>query len=258
MSDTPRLHRRGLLLGAAAVTGGSVLGTLPPTPRAARAATGGHTPRIHTRADWAARPPKAPATVLAKAPDHIVVHHTASENSTDYSLEHAFGLSRAIQNFHMDDNGWDDTGQQLTISRGGFLMEGRNRSLEAIAARQHVMGAQTLGHNDHTIGIENEGTYLTETPTKRLWLKLAVTCAWLCETYDLDPFEAIVGHRDYVATACPGDRLYEMLPALRVMVAGIMELTTSPGRELHTPRRGPFPVPRTRFDHGPAAAPGER
>ncbi|KAB2352427.1 peptidoglycan recognition protein family protein [Actinomadura rudentiformis] len=252
MPQAPRLHRRGLLLGTAAMTGGVVLGALPFASREAQAA-----PRVYTRADWKARPPKAVATVLPQGPDHIVVHHTASQNSTDYSLEHAFGLSRAIQNFHMDDNGWDDTGQQLTISRGGFLMEGRNRSLEAIAARQHVRGAQTLGHNDHTIGIENEGTYLTERPTKRLWWKLAYTCAWLCDTYDLDPYEAIVGHRDYVATACPGDELYAMLPALRATVATIMDIT-SPRRELHPPRRGPFPTPRTRFDHGPAASPGER
>ncbi|MFG2005545.1 peptidoglycan recognition family protein [Spirillospora sp. NPDC048911] len=254
MHPAPSLHRRGLLLGAAAVGGGAVLGALPLTPRTAQASSGF---RVYTRANWEARPPKAVATVLPTAPDHIVVHHTASENSTDYSLKHAFVLSRAIQNFHMDGNGWDDTGQQLTISRGGFLMEGRNRSLEAIATRRHVRGAQTLGHNDHTIGIENEGTYLTEVPTKRLWWKLAATCAWLCETYDLDPYEAIVGHRDYVATACPGDRLYAMLPALREAVAGIMDVA-SPRRELRPLRQGTFPVPGTRFDHGPAAAPGER
>jgi hypothetical protein len=54
--------------------------------------------------------------------------------AADVSLEHAFQDSRDIQNLHMDTNGWSDTGQQLTIGRGGFVMEGGNRSLEAIGA----------------------------------------------------------------------------------------------------------------------------
>jgi hypothetical protein len=49
------------------------------------------------------------------------------------------------------------------------------------------------------------------------------TCAWLCSVYGLDPYEAIVGHRDYVSTTvCPGDVLYSRLPELRNRVATTM------------------------------------
>ncbi|TDD82772.1 peptidoglycan recognition protein family protein [Actinomadura rubrisoli] len=249
MSNDTGIGRRRLLAGAATLTGGALLA--PALARPALAGQPRSAPRVHPRLDWQARAPKAAATVLPTGPDHIVVHHTASENATDYSLEHAYELSRSIQKAHMDDNGWDDIGEQLTISRGGHLMEGRNLSLDAIANRQHVVGAHTLGHNSHTIGIENEGTYMTETPTPRLLVQLTLTCAWLCRTYDLNPHDAIVGHRDYNNTACPGDRLYALLPKLRTAVAAILSLPR-PEHENRPHNDGPRPGPKRRFDHGPA------
>lgn len=185
-------------------------------------------PHIYTRAEWKARPPRRPAKVLDRPPDHIVVHHTATANSRDRSLAHAFALSRFIQDFHMNKNGWDDTGQQLTISRGGIVMEGRNRSLRAVRAGDLAVGAQVLHHNEHTIGIENEGTYSTKAVPRRLWGSLLEVCVWLCRAYDLDPAKAIVGHRDYNRTACPGDVLYSRLPELRRAVAARLDRSTGP------------------------------
>jgi hypothetical protein len=180
--------------------------------------------RIHTRGDWEAVPPRRRATLLKKPPDRIVVHHTATENSKDTSLEHAYALSRRIQRFHMHERGWDDTGQQLTISRGGHVMEGRNRSLEAIRTGGHTVGAQARYHNDHTLGIENEGEYSKAPVPGKLWDALVETCCWLCVEYRLDPFRAIVGHRDLVTTDCPGDVLYARLPELRAEVAQSLAL----------------------------------
>jgi hypothetical protein len=176
-------------------------------------------PQVYTRAEWGARAPRRPAKVLKRAPDRIVVHHTATANTNDMSQAHAFDLSRSIQRWHMDGNGWDDSGQQLTISRGGIVMEGRNRSLKAIRAGELAVGAQVLHHNQHTIGIENEGTYTSKAVPGTLWNSLVEVCVWLCRQYKLDPAEAIVGHRDYNNTTCPGDRLYARLPELRQAVA---------------------------------------
>ncbi|WP_344902781.1 peptidoglycan recognition family protein [Actinomadura meridiana] len=180
-------------------------------------------PHVYTRKQWKARRPRRPAKVADRRPDHIIVHHTATANSDDRSVEHAFALSRRIQDIHMDTNGWDDTGQQLTISRGGIVMEGRNRSLKAIHDGDLAIGAQVLHHNGHTIGIENEGTYTTKAVPSHLWTSLVEVCVWLCQAYDLEPSEAIVGHRDYNATACPGDVLYARLPELRRAVAGRLD-----------------------------------
>lgn len=255
MPDTPAIGRRELLTRAAVIAGGAALigGAADLTrPRTARAATA---PRVYTRAEWGARPPTTPATII-KAPDHLVVHHMAFPNSTDYSLSHAFQLSRDCQNLHMDTNGWSDTGQQLTISRGGYVMEGRNRSLEAIGKGANVMGAQVAGENDHTLGIENEGTYTSVLPPAALWNALVQTLAWLCDDYGLDPHTAIVGHRDYNTTQCPGDALYAKLPDLRNQVANALGLL-APAERAGALTRTNLPGPRFRGDHGPAVGPRE-
>ncbi|WP_121436314.1 N-acetylmuramoyl-L-alanine amidase [Actinomadura pelletieri] len=135
-------------------------------------------------------------------------------------------------------------------------MEGRNRTLDAVNSVHHVMGAHTLSHNDHTIGIENEGTYMTEEPTSALWEQLVATCSWLCDTYRLDPHTAIVGHRDYNTTACPGDTLYALLPELRNQVADTLGRPRIAKRS-PTARSG-LPGPRRTFDHGPAVGPRDR
>ncbi|WP_433330873.1 peptidoglycan recognition protein family protein [Spirillospora sp. CA-294931] len=196
-------------------------------------------PKIHGRAAWKAKPPRRPAKILGRAPDHIVVHHTDSPNTSDRSLAHAYDLSRSIQRFHMQGRGWDDAGQQLTISRGGHIMEGRNRSLAAILAGQHVVGAQALHHNDHTIGIENEGNYTKSKVPPPLWDALVDTCVWLCAVYRLDPTKAIVGHRDLVDTDCPGNLLYAKLPTLRRTVS--TRLTTP-----RKPAQKPKPKPKSK------------
>jgi N-acetylmuramoyl-L-alanine amidase len=176
-------------------------------------------PRVHPRDSWQALPARRPATILDRAPDRIVVHHTETPNTGDLSLAHAYDLSRSVQRFHMRERGWDDTGQQLTISRGGHVMEGRNLSLAAILTGRHVIGAQARRHNEHTIGIENEGNYMSARVPRRLWRSLTEVCVWLCVTYRLDPHRAIVGHRDLVSTDCPGDVLYALLPRLRRQVS---------------------------------------
>lgn len=204
------LSRRTLLGGA----GGLVLGGAFAVP--AHAA-----PRVYTRAEWSARPPRSPVSIIGR-PDHIVIHHTASSNTSDFSLQQAYAISHWIQNLHMDRNGWIDAGQQLTISRGGYVLEGRDRSLYAIGRGQNVYGTQTANHNSHTIGIEHEGIYVSAGVPASLFESSVQTCAWLCTVYGLDPYAAIVGHRDYNPTQCPGDRFYARLPELRDRVASAM------------------------------------
>jgi N-acetylmuramoyl-L-alanine amidase len=211
-------------------------------------AAGGAMPRVYTRKSWGARQADQPMTVLNHAPDHIVVHHTASPNATDTSLTHAFQLSRDIQKFHMDTRKWGDIGEQLTISRGGFIMEGRSRSLETIKSGHLIEGAQCLHNNDHTIGIENEGTYLKVEVPDELWASLVSTCAWLCVAYGLDPQEAILGHRDFNQTDCPGDVLYGRLPELRRQVAQALGQPIRGGE----PPMPTGPAGQVTFDHGPA------
>ncbi|POM26336.1 N-acetylmuramoyl-L-alanine amidase [Actinomadura rubteroloni] len=213
--------RRVLLGGLAAVPFGLGGGTAAAARR----------PEVAARERWGAVPATSAIRVLDRAPDRIVVHHTGGANATDVSVEHAYELSRSIQRFHMEGRGWSDIGEQLTISRGGQVMEGRTGSLASIASGRLTVGAQVLGHNEHTLGIENEGTYMDVDVPDPLWASLAETCAWLCAAYDLDPGDAIVGHRDFNSTDCPGDVLYARLPELRQEVGALL------GRRVRAVRR---------------------
>lgn len=264
-SRRPRIGRRGLLSGAlaggVAVTAGNTL--FAPGAEARTGPADGcpvHRPRLHTREEWKAVPPADPGGVKVEpfAPALIVVHHMDYPNSTDYSLEHAFQLSRDCQYDHMHNNGWNDIGQQLTISRGGFLMEGRYRSAGSIRRGEHVIGAQVANWNTASIGIENEGTYITELPPAAQWRTLVATCAWLCDRYDLSPMTAIVGHRDLnqpgtpLATECPGNALYKKLPELRANVATAMGLPAGDGSANHVTEDMPSVQGARERDHGPA------
>ena len=254
------VDRRTMLRGAALAAGGVLLGSTMGVS-AVGPASAAAMPKVYTRSDWGARSPRGSIEVLAEAPTHIVIHHTATGNVSDTSTSHAASLSRSIQSYHMDSNGWDDTGQQLTISRGGHIMEGRDQSLKAIQDGGHVLGAHTADHNSHTIGIENEGTYSSAAPPGSLVSALVDTCSWLCLVYQLDPQDAIVGHRDYNATACPGDELYAMLPKLRDDVGSrlreqLSHLSRVVGEDLSLDQLPNFPdVPEAErvatFYHGP-------
>ncbi|WP_116247526.1 peptidoglycan recognition family protein [Nocardiopsis sp. FIRDI 009] len=257
----PLVDRRTMLRGSALAAGGVLLGGTMAVS-ATDTAIAAVRPKVYKRSDWGARRPKTSVDILDHPPTHIVVHHTATPNTSDLSKSHAAALSRAIQRHHMNNNGWNDTGQQLTISRGGYIMEGRDRSLSSIWDGRHVIGAHTANHNSHTIGIENEGLYSSAKPPGKLMEALVETCTWLCLVYQLNPADAIVGHRDFNATACPGDKLYSMLPELRRDVESslrekLRHLSRVAGTELTLEKLPSYPpTPNGErsmpFYHGPA------
>ncbi|MGW3959807.1 peptidoglycan recognition protein family protein [Amycolatopsis sp. NPDC005003] len=213
--DIAHLPRRGFLRGAAGLAVAGAAGLV--LPGAARAA--GTEPRIYSCAEWGARPPADALTTLDHPANRILVHHIAGANSTDYSLAHAFQVARDDQHDHIDNNHWSDTGQHFTISRGGYRLEGRHGSLDALRGRTTmIQGAHCPGQNTNAIGIENEGLYTSVEPPEAQFASLVVFCAHICRQYGI-PVEEIKGHRDFYNTECPGDKLYAKLPQLRSEVA---------------------------------------
>ena len=253
---SPHGHdRRTLLRGSLAATAAGAIGLgSTGTAHAAPAAEGRGTasparaavaePRIYSTAEWGARPPSDSIVVLDQVPTYIVVHHTANPgNSTDYSLAHAMEICRSIQNFHMDSNGWIDSGQQFTNSRGGYRLEGRHQSLSVVrGGTQHVQGANVGGYNSQVIGIENEGLYTSVDVPQALWDSLVDLVAWIADRYGTT-MPNIRGHRDFNSTECPGDVLYGRLQELRDEVA--VRLGTAPAQ-----RFVPWPLLRP-GDFGP-------
>ncbi|HZN20016.1 MAG TPA: peptidoglycan recognition family protein [Micromonosporaceae bacterium] len=208
------LLRGGVLTGAFAVAAGAQLWR----PAAALAVA---QPTIHSTSEWGAEPPRGTIQILDPRPTKIVVHYTAGSNSNDLSLAHAFQVARNIQQAHFA-RGFIDSGQQFTISRGGHIMTGRHHSkTELVQGADHVLGAHCTGQNEESVGIENEGTYTSVQILDGHYNKLVKMCAYICQQYGIAPGR-IFGHRDFVATECPGDRLYARLPRLRDDVRALL------------------------------------
>lgn len=221
--------RRGVMLGGLA--SGALLVGLGGVAEAVPTAG----PPIIDCDGWGARPNSRIVQVVRARPVKIIVHHTATANVEDYGRGAAEQIARAIQDFHMDRRGWIDSGQHFTISRGGFVLEGRRRSLEALrSGRKQVEGAHCTGQNLVSIGIENEGTYTGTGPPGILWDRLREMCAYVCSQYGIAPGE-IFGHRDFKDTQCPGDILNGLLPRLRVEVGDLLGLRVTVSSSLQGP-----------------------
>jgi len=209
------LMRGAMTFGTVAAAGGLDLLTASPVFAAVPE------PTIASCSTWGARSASSAVQIHSYKPSYIVVHHTATSNSVSTTQSAAYSLARSIQNFHMDSNGWIDSGQNFTVSRGGYAMEGRHRSLETLRGGTSFVHGAHVGAgsvNSESIGIENEGTYTSATPPDALFNKLVDLCAYICDKYSVGSNQ-IFGHRDFMATACPGNILYGMLPELRTAVA---------------------------------------
>lgn len=184
------------------------------------------TAKVITASEWGARP--ARATFSRTAPRYVVVHHTDNLNPPNdpsrRTLEGAVRLARNIQKFHMDDNGWSDSGHNFLNTTGGFLLEGRQGSLDAVKKGFCIQSAHAaqdpgkLANGNQSPGIENEGNFMTFQMGQKQWDSLVELCASLCSSCNISPLN-IKGHRDFSDTDCPGDWLYSQLPNLRKQVA---------------------------------------
>lgn len=230
--DRPFTRRTALRagLGATAAAGLGILPQLAAPSSASADDSSVDLSFIIDCAGWDARPSSSPVLMLAGTTRKIIVHHTEFPNVTDYSRAQAVHLAQEIQNLHMDKNGWIDTGQHFTVSRGGYVLEGRHRSLEALTAgTEQVQGAHCIGENSQGIGIENEGTYYTETPPAVQFQSLTKLCVDICRQYKIGA-NNIFGHWDYNETDCPGVAFYREFPTLRRAVAHGIGQHTFPDR----------------------------
>lgn len=221
---TAGLRRRGLLRTGAAGVAALAAALLPGPARAqgTGAGAGAVQPDIDSTSTWGARAPQGTIGVLRHRPSGIVIHHTASTNSTDFSRAQAHAHARWVQDLHLDENGWADTGYHFLVSRGGWITEGRHGSLSALTGgSSFVLGAHTSGQNDRTIGIANEGSYHAGAlPPEAQWDVLVTLCAYVCAQYGIAPAQ-ITGHKDHGTTLCPGV-YHDMLPRLREEVAAAL------------------------------------
>ena len=130
--------------------------------------------------------------------DMIVLHHTGNPADDD--------LSAAEIDASHKGQGWTCIGYHYVIRKDGTVEQGRPH---------WTVGAHAYGHNSHTIGIHVCGNFEEAEPTDAQIESTAMLLANLCTDYGL-PIDRdhIVGHRELMETACPGEYLYEMLDTI--------------------------------------------
>lgn len=188
-------------------------------------------PKIRPRKAWGANPKwrSGEPTYLRKI-KQAHVHHTAG--SSDYRRGDVPGIIRGMYWYHTQELGWSDIGYNFLIDKFGRIWAGR-----AGGWARRVKGAHTRGFNHVSFGVASIGNHETAPATKRLRTSLVRLTAWKLALDHRRPrgrpriwshgsdrypkgtmvrLPAIDGHRDTNYTACPGNRLYDRLPGLRV------------------------------------------
>ncbi|MFG2315255.1 peptidoglycan recognition protein family protein [Streptomyces tendae] len=199
-------------------------------------------PAIVSRAEWGADESLVadPPSYLDKV-DAVFVHHTAGTNAYDCADSPA--IIRGILTYHVKTNGWNDIGYNFFVDKCGTVFEGRAGGVD-----KPVRGAHTYGFNGYSAGVSLLGDYENGgTPSTAAKQAIADLAAWKLNLHGVDPqaeitltaagdtgvyktgekatLHTVSGHRDGYATLCPGQALYDALPAIRT-AAGASRFTT--------------------------------
>lgn len=163
---------------------------------------------------WDARKPKQGITTVP-ASQRIIFHHTAGhhaeiENPRDESRAEAVRFARDIQTFHMDTNGWIDSGHNFLVCRNGLILQGRWLTVSAIEAGHMVQSAHCAqkgkpGSNQNDqIGIEHEHLGSEKMTSPQKWAS-ATLMAWISWQYGKARILPVHPHSRYCDTACPAN-----------------------------------------------------
>jgi N-acetylmuramoyl-L-alanine amidase len=179
---------------------------------------------IITPSQWGACAPLA-EPVLVPRSSRIIFHHTAGHhpelgNPGDESREEAMLYARRIQAFHMDTNGWNDSGHNFLVCRNGLVLVGRWFTVTAIQHRKMVRSAHCPGQNDQ-IGIEHEhlGTEEMTVAQRNASARLQ---AWIADQYGRSTVLPVAPHSKYFATSCPAN-LKDDIASVKALAQQILD-----------------------------------
>jgi hypothetical protein len=210
-------------------------------------------PRLHSRRDWGANEDlRDGSPVYIATIKQVHVHHTV--NSNDYARDDVPALIRGMYAYHTQSLGWSDIGYNFLVDRFGRIWVGR-----AGGAARPVRGAHTLGFNATSTGVSVIGNFDVATPSAAVIAGIARVASWKLDMYSRDPqgrttvtsegsdkfpvnrrvtLPVIDGHRDTNDTACPGQHLYDALPAVRRRTRARMDRFHQPQAAITQPFTG--------------------
>ena len=165
------------------------------------------------REAWGAQPAAGPFT--EHTIERITVHHTAALLE-DNRL--APGLTQQHQADHQG-LGWPDVAYHYLIDRNGHVYEGRPHT----AVGDTRTSYDPPGH----LLIAAKGNFEEQERTPTHPESLVAMVAWGVSEFDVPP-SAITGHRDWAATACPGESLYATIASGDLAAAVAEEVEGGP------------------------------
>ncbi|MFF7391383.1 peptidoglycan recognition family protein [Streptomyces scabiei] len=165
----------------------------------------------------------------------ITVHHTAMANDDPDPA----ATVRAIYQLHAVTNDWGDIGYHFLIDEEGRIYEGRYSGDDGLPAHDAdgkvVTAFHVGGFNSGNLGIALLGTFTEQGPKEAARAALTRLVKVLVRQHGVDPqarvtytnpvngtqkeVAEISGHRDWMATECPGEVMYAELERLRTAVA---------------------------------------
>ncbi len=161
----------------------------------------------------------------------IIIHHTASARNLDDPKQ----AVRDIYVWHTMTKGWGDIGYNYIIDQKGNIYEGRYGG-------EKVVGAHAGRGNFGSIGIAVLGNFQETEPPEAVMSSLTALIREKAGMYNIDTeaksvfrgstYENVMGHRDIMTTACPGEKLFEMLPTIRQLAK--VETSTVTGSKVRT------------------------
>ncbi|MGI8907554.1 MAG: N-acetylmuramoyl-L-alanine amidase [Candidatus Sumerlaeaceae bacterium] len=173
----------------------------------------GAQPSICSRGCWLARNP-GPISYMSTL-NRAIIHHTADANHMNTTgLEASKANVRAVQNFHMDTNGWSDIGYHYLVDKFGNIFEGRYGSNSSLPKGAHD------SYNVNSFGFNIMGYFHTpynQQPTSAMLDSLMDVIAWRMPSswsaygsgsYNGRTVGVLDGHRKVKSTACPGDYVH--------------------------------------------------
>lgn len=155
--------------------------------------------RIVPRHEWGASSRSLPAPAMRLPASAVFVHHSVTAVTADPYLD-----MRAIEKIGI--------GRFNQFSYSFVIHPHDGEILEGCGTKR---GAHTAGRNSSAFGICWAGNYDDRAPKTQQIDATRWLIAELGRQGHLAPGADILGHRDVMATACPGAKLYEIMDLLR-------------------------------------------
>jgi hypothetical protein len=134
----------------------------------------------------------------------LIVHHTAVPASVG---------PEPIARYHVKERGWPGIGYHFMIMGDGTIDQTNGLQTISYHARQA---------NASSVGIAFAGNFMAAGPTEAQLEAGGELLSYLIQLLGL-PRECIKGHRDFVATACPGDQWWAGLVWRDQLLARVVE-----------------------------------